>query len=126
MTMAHTISVCDRETDIYEYLTYNKAQQQRFVMRASLNRQTETGQRLFDALAAEAPIIGTQTVPPAPAKVSTVSFILALTFSTIRDMLLPYTSPRFNLWNKARFLKAIAVKRFVYPRPSRCLKRSSA
>jgi len=35
--MARTISICDRESDVYEYLTYKQRQQQRFVVRASRN-----------------------------------------------------------------------------------------
>lgn len=37
-TMARTISVCDREADLYEYLSYKLAQGQRFVVRAKVDR----------------------------------------------------------------------------------------
>lgn len=36
--MACTISVCDRESDVYEYLDYKRCNAQRFVIRASVDR----------------------------------------------------------------------------------------
>ncbi len=38
-TMARTISVCDREADLYEYLSYKLQQSQRFVVRAKVDRR---------------------------------------------------------------------------------------
>ena len=48
--MERTISVCDRESDIYEYLTYKHTQQQRFIVRAAQDRRIEesTARRLFE------------------------------------------------------------------------------
>jgi hypothetical protein len=36
--MAKTVSVCDREADVYEYMTYKVEHDERFVVRASWNR----------------------------------------------------------------------------------------
>lgn len=53
-TMARTISVCDRESDVYEYLRYKDDQGQRFVIRASSDRSLMGGeQTLFEALSGE-------------------------------------------------------------------------
>lgn len=60
---ARTISICDRESDDYEYPAYKKSQPQRFVVRASRNRQTATGQQLFESLDAHAPRLEGRTVP---------------------------------------------------------------
>ncbi|WP_049623429.1 IS4 family transposase [Frateuria defendens] len=52
--MARTISVCDRESDVYEYLHYKHEQGQRYVVRAQSDRGlTQSGQTLFGALAGE-------------------------------------------------------------------------
>lgn len=48
--MKDCISVCDRESDIIEYLSYKQTHQQRFVVRVSYNRPLENGNRLFDYL----------------------------------------------------------------------------
>lgn len=46
--MDKVISVCDREADIYEYLTYKQAQQQRFVIRSMQSRCIkEHGNKLY-------------------------------------------------------------------------------
>ena len=60
--MAKTISVCDREADIFEYVQYKLDHNQRFVVRATQNR-TLIGedQLFFDALAAE-PVLGKYTI----------------------------------------------------------------
>jgi len=51
--MADTISVCDRESDIYEYLAYKQAQAQRFVLRAAHDRRlAETDDTLLDTIEA--------------------------------------------------------------------------
>jgi len=39
--MARTISVCDRESDIYDYLSYKVGQRQRFIVRVAQNRSIE-------------------------------------------------------------------------------------
>lgn len=52
--MARTISVCDRESDVYEYLRYKHEQGQRFVLRAQSDRGlSDHGQSLFEVLEAE-------------------------------------------------------------------------
>jgi hypothetical protein len=53
-TMARTISVCDRESDVYEYLRYKHEHGQRFVVRAQSDRGLlDSGQTLFGALEGE-------------------------------------------------------------------------
>lgn len=47
--MGRTLSVCDRESDIYEYLAYKQEQGQRFVLRAAFDRRlAEPEGRLFE------------------------------------------------------------------------------
>ena len=47
--MEKVISVCDRESDVFEYISYKTNNQQRFVVRAKNNRCIEgTEDRLFD------------------------------------------------------------------------------
>ncbi|NDK99872.1 IS4 family transposase [Photorhabdus bodei] len=47
--MKKVISVCDRESDIFEYLTYKTEQNQRFVIRSMQSRRIEESQdRLYD------------------------------------------------------------------------------
>ncbi len=47
--MQETISICDREADIFEYLHYKQQKSQRFIVRASHNRLIENKQsHLFD------------------------------------------------------------------------------
>lgn len=47
--LADTISVCDREADIYEYIQYKLAHNQRFVVRASYDRKLkDTIEDLFE------------------------------------------------------------------------------
>jgi hypothetical protein len=54
--MSHTISICDRESDIYEYLRYKCLEGQRFVIRAQSDRGLEeSGQTLFEMLSSEQP-----------------------------------------------------------------------
>jgi hypothetical protein len=65
--MARTISVCDREADIYEYLAFKQEHRERFAIRASWDRTVETEMtgleraHLFEALE-HAPIYGHATV----------------------------------------------------------------
>jgi hypothetical protein len=48
-TMARTISVCDRESDVYEYLHYKVNAGQRFVVRTHYNRKLdEEGGKLYE------------------------------------------------------------------------------
>jgi Transposase DNA-binding/Transposase DDE domain len=50
-TMQQTISVCDRESDIYEYIHYKVSAGQRFVVRTHYNRKlADTGLKLFDTV----------------------------------------------------------------------------
>jgi hypothetical protein len=63
---SNTISVCDREADVYEYLQYKLAHQERFVVRAAWDRRVEVEggsgpKQLFSAMA-NAPTLGTLTV----------------------------------------------------------------
>ena len=47
--MKKTMSVCDREADVYEYLQYKRHHSQRFVVRGSQNRTLENeAPLLFD------------------------------------------------------------------------------
>ncbi len=54
-TMARTISVCDREADLYEYLNYKRQYEQRFVVRAKTGRRRaqESESSLFEMLKQE-------------------------------------------------------------------------
>jgi len=58
----NVITVCDREADIYEYLSYLIDSEQRFVVRAAQDRCLVTGKgRLFEVIARQ-PVVGTRTV----------------------------------------------------------------
>lgn len=62
-TMARTISVCDRESDVFEYLDYKLRQGQRFVIRASVDRRVLGSERnLFATLSHEAAEVSRYTV----------------------------------------------------------------
>lgn len=53
--MPRTLSVCDRESDIYDYLWYKRSNGQRFVVRAQANRRLKNSEaKLFDALRQDA------------------------------------------------------------------------
>jgi hypothetical protein len=58
--MPRTLSVCDRESDIYDYLWYKCSNSQRFVVRAQANRRLKNREtKLFDALPRDAtPLCG--------------------------------------------------------------------
>jgi hypothetical protein len=61
--MARTISVCDRESDVYEYLEYKLGHAQRFVIRAKVDRRLLGGkQNLFETLARDAAELSSYTV----------------------------------------------------------------
>jgi len=63
--MHRVVSVCDREADVYEYLSYKVAQGQRFVVRAAWDRRVPThAQRLF-AEVESAAVLGEVSVPVA-------------------------------------------------------------
>lgn len=56
--MTRTISVCDREADLYEYLSYKLGQGQRFVVRAKVDRKVlESQSNLFETLKSQAPAV---------------------------------------------------------------------
>jgi hypothetical protein len=46
--MPRVISVCDRESDVYDYLQYKQAHQQRFVVRACQDRRLTSESTLFE------------------------------------------------------------------------------
>lgn len=60
--MSKVISVCDREADIYEYLTYKLNEQQRFVVRSMQSRHIEEGDEKLYAFASELQSAGTKCV----------------------------------------------------------------
>ncbi|MDQ6648242.1 MAG: IS4 family transposase [Pseudomonadota bacterium] len=62
-SMAQVIAVCDRESDVYDYLQYKRAQQQRFVLRARVDRRVEghVGS-LFTTLEEHARVVGHKSV----------------------------------------------------------------
>ena len=50
-TIQHTVSVCDRESDVYEYLHYKVNAEQRFVLRTHCNRKLDgSAVKLFDTV----------------------------------------------------------------------------
>lgn len=60
--LSSVISVCDREADIYEYLTYKTEQQQRFVVRSMQSRCIkEHDQKLYD-YSNKLPVAGIKTL----------------------------------------------------------------
>ena len=62
-TMARTISVCDRESDVYEYLDYKRRNAQRFVIRAKVDRRIGASEaHLFETLAHDAVELSCYTV----------------------------------------------------------------
>ena len=60
--MSRTISVCDREADIFEYLTYKTQQQQRFVVRSMQSRCIEEDSNKLYAFASTLKSAGQRTV----------------------------------------------------------------
>ena len=61
-TMARVISVCDREADIYEYLSYKRQADERFLVRAAWDRCVQgEASHLFEALE-HSPVLGEYTV----------------------------------------------------------------
>ena len=60
--MVKTISVCDREADVFEYTLYKLKHNQRFIVRATQNRTLlDNDKRLFDAVT-ETPVLGSYTI----------------------------------------------------------------
>jgi hypothetical protein len=61
--MSRTISVCDRESDVYHYLAYKLDHDQRFVLRARADRCIEQStQHLFDTMEKDAQTLCEYTV----------------------------------------------------------------
>ncbi|MHB1272653.1 MAG: hypothetical protein ACYCZD_07770 [Rhodanobacter sp.] len=61
--MARTISVCDRESDIYEYLSYKLGYGHRFVLRAQSDRRVmASSQALFTTVERDAQALCHDTV----------------------------------------------------------------
>jgi hypothetical protein len=61
--MQRTLSVCDREADVYEYLLYKLRENQRFVVRAQVDRRVlHSDFKLFEALEREASALCCYTV----------------------------------------------------------------
>jgi hypothetical protein len=61
--MQRTISVCDRESDIYDYLWHKHRNSQRFVVRAQANRRLlDSESKLFDTLQRDATALCGYTV----------------------------------------------------------------
>jgi len=61
--MERTISVCDRESDVYEYLLYKCLQNQRFVVRAQVDRKVLDNElKLFEAMERASPALWCYTV----------------------------------------------------------------
>ena len=61
--ISRTISVCDRESDVYEYLDYKRRNAQRFVIRASVDRNLSCPEgRLFETLDDQAKFWGHKQV----------------------------------------------------------------
>jgi hypothetical protein len=56
--MSRVISVCDRESDIYEYLRYKLENNQRFIVRAAHNRRLEKQSGLLFDQIKDAPLLG--------------------------------------------------------------------
>ena len=63
LAMERTLSICDRESDVYEYLLYKCQQHQRFVVRAQVDRKLLHNElKLFEAMACTAPALCCYTV----------------------------------------------------------------
>jgi hypothetical protein len=60
--LSRVISVCDREADVYEYLSYKVGHGQRFVVRAAWNRRTPAPARHLFAEVESAAVLGEATV----------------------------------------------------------------
>ena len=61
--MQRTISVCDRESDVYEYLLYKCQHDQRFVVRAQVDRRVlHSNFKLFEGLASDASALCCYTI----------------------------------------------------------------
>ena len=61
-TMARTLSVCDREADVFAYLHYKQERGERFLVRAAQDRRLwENEQKLFEAVQ-QAPVCGASRV----------------------------------------------------------------
>lgn len=61
-TMEQVVSVCDRESDVFEYLTYKTQHQQRFVVRSMLSRCIEESDSRLYEFGAHLKPAGTRTI----------------------------------------------------------------
>jgi hypothetical protein len=62
-TMEHVISVCDREADLYEYLTYKTDNNQRFIVRSMQTRCIEESDDKLYSFGSSLKSAGERTVP---------------------------------------------------------------
>lgn len=60
--LSNVISVCDREADIYEYIHYKRDNNQRFVVRASHNRQLQNSSERLNEHLLTAKVLGCYTI----------------------------------------------------------------
>jgi len=60
--LCDTISVCDREADIYEYIQYKLGHNQRFVVRANHDRKLKGSTESLFALVANEKVLGSYTI----------------------------------------------------------------
>jgi hypothetical protein len=56
--MGQVISVCDRESDIYEYIQYKISNNQKFIVRASQDRRIKSKNNLLFEQKTDAPLLG--------------------------------------------------------------------
>lgn len=60
---SRVIAVCDREADIYEYLSYKTDNAQRYIVRAARDRKLDDEEDKLFACAAQTPELGKYTIP---------------------------------------------------------------
>ncbi|RYB32328.1 IS4 family transposase, partial [Legionella pneumophila] len=60
--LADTISVCDRDADVYEYIQYKTEHHQRFVVRAYHNRRLNGLSEMLFTYLSERPVLGTYSI----------------------------------------------------------------
>ena len=58
----NVITVCDREADVYDYLTYLVDTEERFVIRAAQNRSLQARDKLLVDVMVTQPVVGTRRV----------------------------------------------------------------
>ncbi len=60
--LADTISVCDRDADVYEYIQYKTEHHQRFVVRSCHNRRLNGLSEMLFPYLSEQPVLGTYSI----------------------------------------------------------------